>query len=125
MSESRHWFILALIVGIAWLFYLLAPVITPFVISAGLAFLGDPLVDRLERVKFFKWHVNRTSAVVLVFVLISVVLFLILLFFLPLLRDQIERLVEKAPEMFEWVVATALPWLQVKLFQHEGHYGWL
>ena len=49
MNESRNWFVLALIVGIGWLFYLLAPVITPFVISACLAFLGDTLVDRLER----------------------------------------------------------------------------
>ena len=109
MSESRHWFALALIVGIGWLFYLLAPVITPFVISAGLAFLGDPLVDRLERLKFFKWHINRTFAVILVFVLISVGLFLSLLFFVPLLREQVERLVENAPEMFDLIVGTALP----------------
>jgi len=115
MSESRNWFILALIVGTGWLFYLLAPVITPFVISAGLAFLGDPLVDRLERMKFFKWRFSRTASVVLVFALISAGLFLVLLFFLPLLRDQVERLVEKAPEMFDWIVGTALPWLQAKL----------
>ena len=115
MSESRNWFVLALIVGIGWLFYILAPVITPFVISAGLAFLGDPLVDRLERLKFFKWQINRTFAVILVFVLISVGLFLALLFLLPLLREQVERLVEKAPEMFDWIVGTALPWLQAKL----------
>ena len=115
MSESRNWFVLALIVGFGWLVYLLAPVITPFVVSGGIAFLGDPLVDRLERLKFFKWHISRTFAVVLVFTLISVGLFLVLLFLLPLLRDQVEKLVVKAPEMFEWTVATALPWLQAKL----------
>jgi predicted PurR-regulated permease PerM len=115
MSESRNWFILALVISTGWFFYLLAPVITPFVISAGLAFLGDPLVDRLERLKFLKWHVSRTFAVILVFLLISVGLFLMLLIFLPLLREQVERLVEKAPEMFDWTVGTALPWLQAKL----------
>lgn len=115
MSESRNWFILALIAGAGWLLYHLAPVITPFVISAGLAFLGDPLVDRLERMKFFKWHLSRTVAVLIVFLLISVVLVLCLLVFLPLLRDQVERLVENAPEMFEWIVHTALPWVQAKL----------
>jgi len=115
MSESRNWFILALVVGIGWLFYLLAPVITPFVISAGLAFLGDPLVDRLERLKFFKWHINRTFAVIIVFILISAGLFLSLFFLVPLLREQVERLVENAPEMFDWTVGTALPWLQAKL----------
>jgi predicted PurR-regulated permease PerM len=115
MNESRNWSILALIAGIGWLFYLLAPVITPFVISAGLAFLGDPLVDRLERLKFLKWHISRTFAVILVFLLISAGLFLLLLIFLPLLREQVERIVENAPEGFDWVVGTALPWVQAKL----------
>jgi predicted PurR-regulated permease PerM len=115
MNESRNWSILALIAGIGWLFYLLAPVITPFVISAGLAFLGDPLVDRLERLKFLKWHISRTFAVILVFLLISAGLFLLLLIFLPLLREQVARIVENAPAGFDWVVGTALPWVQAKL----------
>lgn len=115
MSESRNWFIFVLVVSTCWLIYLLAPVLTPFVISAGLAFLGDPLVDRLERLKFFKWHINRTVAVVIVFVLISGGLVVVLLIFLPMLRDQVQRLVIKAPEMLEWIVETALPWLQAKL----------
>jgi predicted PurR-regulated permease PerM len=115
MADSRHWFILALTVGTGWMIYQLAPVITPFVISAGLAFLGDPLVDRLEQVKFLKWTFGRTFAVILVFVLISAGLALLLLIFLPLLGDQVERLVVKAPEILEWFVGTALPWLQTKL----------
>jgi predicted PurR-regulated permease PerM len=115
MDESRHWFILALIAGTGWLVYQLAPVITPFVISAGLAFLGDPMVDRLEKLEFFKWRLSRTFAVVLVFVLISSALVVVLLIFMPLLRDQVERLVEKAPAIFEWFIGTALPWIQAKL----------
>ena len=31
-----------------WLVYLLSPILTPFLVSALLAYLGDPLVDRLE-----------------------------------------------------------------------------
>ncbi|NNK37705.1 MAG: AI-2E family transporter, partial [Xanthomonadales bacterium] len=57
-AESRPWFILALAVAFAWLIYLLAPVITPFAISAGLAYLGDPLVDRLERIRVFRWNLS-------------------------------------------------------------------
>lgn len=113
--DSRYWFFLVLLVLMGWLIYRLAPVITPFAISAGLAYLGDPLVDRLERLKLFKWHINRTFAVIIVFLLMSAALMLLLLIFLPLLREQIERLVEKAPEMLDWVAGTAIPWLQVKL----------
>lgn len=115
MNESRHWFILVLVVGTGWMLYLLAPVITPFVISAGLAFLGDPLVDRLERLRFFKWRLNRTAAVLIVFLLITTLMVIVLLIFLPLFWEQVERLVQGAPEMFDWIVGTAVPWVQVKL----------
>lgn len=114
-TDSRTWFILALLIGIGWLLYLLAPVITPFVISAGLAYLGDPLVDRLENVRIRRWTFGRTFAVVLVFTLISAGLALLLLFVLPLLTDQVKRLALRAPEFVEWVVGTALPWVQNKL----------
>ena len=32
-----------------WLVWLLAPILTPFVLGALLGWLGDPLVDRLQR----------------------------------------------------------------------------
>jgi predicted PurR-regulated permease PerM len=114
-ADSKSWFILALLVFIGWLIYQLAPVITPFAISAGLAYLGDPLVDRLERLKFFKWHINRTFSVVIVFALMTAAFAVLLLIIVPLLADQVRRLVESAPELLEWIVGTAIPWVQVKL----------
>jgi predicted PurR-regulated permease PerM len=113
--ESRPWFALALTVGLGWLVYRLAPIITPFAVSAGLAYLGDPLVDRLQRLRLFRWQVSRTVAVLGVFALMIAAFVLGLLFVLPLLRDQVIHLVERAPDMFEWMVGTAMPWLQVKL----------
>ena len=67
-GDSRQWFLLALAVGLGWLMYRLAPVITPFAISAALAYMGDPLVDRLQRLRLFKWPVSRTVAVIIVFI---------------------------------------------------------
>lgn len=115
MNVSRQWFLLALVAGTGWLLYLLAPVITPFVLSAGLAYLGDPLVDRLERIRMFGGTMNRTAAVLVVFLLITAILVLLLLIVLPMLRDQVQHLVKSAPAMFEWMAGTALPWLQAKL----------
>jgi predicted PurR-regulated permease PerM len=114
-TESRQWFALTLIAATLWLVYLLAPILTPFVISAALAFLGDPLVDRLERIHIGKWKINRTLAVVLVFVLMSAGLIILLLIILPLLREQIQQLLEYAPKMLEWLAETALPWVQARL----------
>ena len=114
-AESKSWFILALLVLVGWLIYQLAPVITPFAISAGLAYLGDPLVDRLERLKFFKWHISRTFSVVIVFALMTAGFAVLLLIVIPLLADQVRRLIDNAPELFEWIAGTALPWVQAKL----------
>ena len=40
--------------------YFLAPVLTPFVAGALLAYLGDPIVDQMER-----WRLNRTTRLLL------------------------------------------------------------
>ena len=114
-ANSRQWFFLALAAVLFWLIYLLAPVITPFVISAALAYLGDPVVDRLERVRIGKWHISRTVAVSLVFVLMTGCVFLILLIVVPLLQEQVAQLVANVPEALEWLAGTAFPWLQAKL----------
>ncbi len=113
--ESRPWFVLALSIGLGWLVYRLAPVITPFAISAGLAYLGDPLVDRLQRLRLVKWQVSRTVAVLSVFALMVAAFVAGLLIVLPLLRDQVLHLVERAPAMLEWLAGTAMPWLQARL----------
>ena len=82
MSEGRIYRLLALFAGI-WLIYLLAPILTPFVASALLAYLGDPLVDRLQRLKL-----SRTLAVIVAFVLIFVVIGALTVLVVPLVRDQ-------------------------------------
>jgi predicted PurR-regulated permease PerM len=115
MSDSKHWFVLALFILFGWLLYRLAPVITPFAISAGLAYLGDPLVDRLERLKFIRWPISRTVSVVLVFLLMIVVFGLVLLLIIPLLVEQVRHLVEKVPQITEWMFSEALPWVQSQL----------
>ncbi len=114
-QESRGWFGLALIIALGWLIYLLAPVITPFAIAAGLAYLGDPLVDRLERRGFRSWKMGRTLAVVLVFGLMGLLFVIVLLVLLPMLVDQIRLLIEKLPAYTEWASTTAWPWLAAQL----------
>ncbi len=113
--DSRQWFLLALAAAFFWLVYRLAPVITPFVISAALAYLGDPLVDRLEKVSIGKWHINRTLAVSIVFVVMTGGMFLLFLIVFPLLQKQVAHLVQSVPGALEWFAGTVLPWLQVKL----------
>ena len=113
-SDSRNWLILGLLAGGGWVLYLLAPVITPFAISAVLAYFGDPLVDRLQKASLWRWKVGRTMAVSIVFVLILSVLTVVLLIVVPLLVEQIRLLIHRSPEWIEWFSGTALPWLASK-----------
>ena len=76
--QRWQWLGFALLVG--FLLWLLGPILTPFVISALLGWLGDPLVDRLERSGR-----SRSISVVIVFVLMTGLLGLALLVVLPLL----------------------------------------
>ena len=48
-SLRTNWLIAIALVG--GLLYLLAPVLTPFVAAALLAYIGDPLADRLQRLR--------------------------------------------------------------------------
>lgn len=92
ITPSTRWFIFAAIVGVGILIYLLAPVITPFLASALLAYLGDPVVDRLE-----KFKLSRTTSVVIVFFMILLVLISLPLILVPLIEQQISALVVKMP----------------------------
>jgi len=101
---------LAIIVAIGLLIWLLAPVLMPFAIAAMLAYLGDPLANRLERL-----GLGRALAVSIVFVVLILVIAAALLLLVPLIVRQIENLVLNFPHYVEWTKDTALPWLQTRL----------
>ena len=109
-GDPRTWFWLVVTVGLGWLTWRLAPVFTPFLISAMLAYLGDPLVDRLE-----KWRLPRGLAVTMVFVVIFLVLVAILLLLVPKLEQQLGYLVSRLPDYLRWLRDEAMPWLEKRL----------
>ncbi len=97
-------------IALAGLIYVLSPILMPFLSAALLAYLGDPLVNRLEK---YKW--SRTLAVSLVFVVIFSVLSAAVIVLVPLIEQQISALIEKIPAIIAWGKDTALPWLQGRL----------
>jgi len=107
MAQSTRWFWLTLAVIGAVLLYLLAPILLPFVAGGLLAYLGDPLVDRLE-----KFKISRTLSVVIVFLVIILLLIPILLFIVPILESQIKLLIEKTPGYIDWLMLNLEPTLQ-------------
>ena len=80
--------------GIALLLYLLADVMLPFVAGLALAYLLDPLADRLERL-----GLGRLTASLLILAMFVVVLVVALLIVVPLAANQISALVATLPGM--------------------------
>lgn len=111
-NEARIWVWLVFTAALGGLLYLLAPVLTPFVFSALLAYLGDPIVDRIDRVQS---RLSRTWAVVTVFVFIILILLLLLLFLIPLLERQVDVLLKRLPAYLDWLQTAVMPWLRENL----------
>ena len=109
VMDNRSGLILALIAGTGFLLYLLAPVLTPFLLAALLAYMGDPLVDKLETKKL-----SRTLAVSVVFFGLSLLALILLFILVPLIEKQISTFVSRVPVYIDWLQTTAMPWLQAR-----------
>ena len=102
-SDLRiNWLIAIMISG--WLLYLLAPVLTPFVAAALLAYIGDPLADRLQKLRF-----PRTLAVATVFLITFVFIALLVLLVGPLIRQQVAALFAALPSIVSQIEQVWLP----------------
>lgn len=106
----RHWPWLAGGVAALILLWLLAPILTPFVVAAGLAYLGDPIVDWLQR-----HRLSRTAGVCVVFIVLSLLGLVLLLLIAPMLYQQLLALLRNIPEWLRWLQDTALPALGITL----------
>jgi predicted PurR-regulated permease PerM len=115
MSNLRQLWWVAVLVLVGWLLYLLHPILSPFFVGMLLAYMGDPLVDCLER-----WKFSRTWAVIMVFALFSLLLLLALLVLVPMLGRQLMHLYQLAPQILDWLQQTALPWVQIKFGLGDG-----
>lgn len=115
MMDMRRWIGLGAALLIAVLLYLLHNILSPFLVGILLAYLADPLVDRLERA-----GLSRTWGVVVVFSLFTLLFMALLLVLIPMLAKQLVRLYELAPQMLDWLQHVALPWVQSRLGLADG-----
>ncbi|NNF60259.1 MAG: AI-2E family transporter [Gammaproteobacteria bacterium] len=95
---------LLIVFAIGWVLYLLSPILTPFVAAFLIAYVGDPLVDRLERLRM-----SRTFAVVVFFVLLFFVMSALVVLIAPLVSAQAGALFERLPGYVQWVESRILP----------------
>jgi len=93
------WIAVALVAG--GLLYLLSPILAPFLFAAILAYILDPIVERLTGK-----YLPRTLAVVL---LLMVALALVVL---PLFARELRELIDRLPAFLVWVNQQLLPRLK-------------
>ncbi|MFQ6551677.1 AI-2E family transporter [Aestuariibius insulae] len=84
--QARYWGIAAVIFLVT--LYLLGDVILPFILGGAIAYLLDPIADRLERL-----GLSRVGSVIVITIGVILIFTILLLAVVPLLLDQIPRAV--------------------------------
>ncbi|NRB37530.1 MAG: AI-2E family transporter [Pseudomonadales bacterium] len=115
MAIRIVWFL-----GLAFLFgltiYSLNAILAPFIVATLLAYLSDPLVDKLEA-----RGLGRTSGVLIVLFVMMLMLILLAGLVFPLLIKQLVHFIQQIPDYVGWLQSHLLPYLKSKLgIQLEG-----
>ncbi len=110
MTTNKQGFWLAVFLTTGWIIYLLSPILMPFLVAATLAYMGDPFADWLEKHK-----IPRTLAVIIVFMVLSIVVVGGLFVIIPAIKSQIAFTFAKAPEAYQWINQQAVPWINSTL----------
>lgn len=103
---TKAFFAIAGALLFAWAVYMARVVLFPFVVAFGLAYLLDPLIDRLEKLKM-----SRSFAIFLAFFFLILLLAVAAMILGPLVWGQVEAFAENIPEYIKYMEKTALPWL--------------
>lgn len=109
---SRLLITLLVVAGIFMLVDALRPMLPPFIVGALVAYLFDPLADRLERV-----GLSRTLATSFITILIFGLLILLIVWLGPLLAKQAAALTKSLPGMIDsakiWLASYSREWLKL------------
>jgi predicted PurR-regulated permease PerM len=94
-----------------WLLAQLGPILAPFFLAAILAYICNPLVDRLQTL-----GLPRMAGVVLMLLLIGAVLAALVLILVPLMIDEARIAAENLPQLSAAITEKVVPWVH----QHYG-----
>ena len=103
--QTAFWIGLGLLA--LWLLYLLGPILTPFLLAGILAYVGNPLVDRLQG-----FGLPRLLAVIAVLLLMLALLVGLVLVIIPLLVEEASLLTARLPEALALANEKLAPWLR-------------
>jgi predicted PurR-regulated permease PerM len=102
-QQMTYWGIAAALFLV--LLWYLGPVLLPFIVGGAIAYILDPLADRLERLGLPRWAATAIITLAAVTTLLGAVAFVI-----PVLVEQTQALVNRAPVYF----AALRDWLSLR-----------
>jgi predicted PurR-regulated permease PerM len=108
-SKFSWWLIGA---ALLLLIYLLSPILAPFLTAAILAYICNPVVDKIETWQLGKLRLTRTVASLMVMLLVFVIILLLLLIVVPLLQKELSMVIERLPVYATNVRENIEPWLK-------------
>lgn len=92
---------------VLWLLYELGPILTPFLLAGILAYICNPLVNRLQALRL-----PRVLAVLLALLFLLALLAGLVLIMIPLLTDEAAVISERLPQVLTLANEKLLPWLR-------------
>lgn len=98
MSVLQKYLLFFGLILVMTLVYFLKPMLTPFLIGLLIAYLGDPLVDKLEQMRL-----GRTWAVGVVILVFMLAITGAVLVFVPMLIREIVETIAKLPTFIAWL----------------------
>lgn len=115
VSDHRWWIVIGIFI---YLFYLLEPILTPFLAAAVIAYMLDPMVDKLSEAGLGRWQFGRTVATLLVMTGVILALIGLLLILIPLLQQQSQLIAQRLPVVVDHFHQQVEPWLRDKFGIH-------
>lgn len=103
--QAFFWLICLVIVGFA--LYELRSVLLPFVAGMAVAYVFDPVVDRLEH-----WGASRLLATVIITAVFFISVILVLFSLIPLLQSDVTNFARSLPHYLDSLRDTVTRWIQ-------------
>ncbi len=107
-KSAAAWALIAAV--LSGVFWLLAPVLAPFVVAAVLAYALTPVVDRLDNLG--RGRMPRLLAVVVIEILFLLALAGVALLMVPILAKELPLMRDQLPALMDAVNAAIKPWLK-------------
>lgn len=92
--QAAYW--VAIAFGFGLFVWLLRDMLLPFVVGMGIAYLADPLADRLEKLKL-----SRSQATILITLSFLALFIIVMLLVIPLIVRQTNDLLQELPDYLE------------------------